>query len=179
MSSVKSRPTFISIENLPDTPLQGTLVLDAGQLQHVVERLDITALRDLSCAWEIGHAEIKGGIEAHLTVQATIEQHCIISLQPMHQQINETLTTIFLPPARLAEVEAEASLDDQMVFEELTGDSIDLVELLIQSLALVVAPFPRLPDAALPLELQQTGIIQQDNTPRKTPFKELADVLKK
>lgn len=82
------------------------------------------------------------------TLDADLGRTCVVSLEPMREEVHETFavefTTEFSEPT---EAETEADLDAP---EPLTGDFIDVADVLLEQLVLAMSPHPRKDDAVAP-----------------------------
>src|SRR5207245_9913148 len=65
----------------------------------------------------------------------------------VRRAVSEEFTLLYGPP----EVEAEAgeTVEDEIAFEPLVGNAIDVGEAVAQQFSLALPPFPRSPDASL------------------------------
>jgi hypothetical protein len=84
-------------------------------------------------------------------VSATVRQTCVVTLEPVSNEINEPIEVDFAPPradklSDLNEIEIDSDVPDEA--EPLTGNSIDLGLLATEFLILGVEPYPRKGDAA-------------------------------
>jgi hypothetical protein len=88
-------------------------------------------------------------------VSATVGQNCVVTLEPVSNEINETIDLVFSPSS--PELEPEPHKDDDKRSgrskrnldgpEPLLGDSVDLGALATEFLILGINPYPRKPDA--------------------------------
>ena len=80
-----------------------------------------------------------------------VRQTCVVTLDPVENEINETIKVDFAPPREGAgstadiEVDAAASLEE---VEPLIGNAVDLGLLATEFFILGIDPYPRRPDAA-------------------------------
>jgi uncharacterized metal-binding protein YceD (DUF177 family) len=105
--------------------------------------LGVVALRaEVAVApWATGGWRIDG------TVEATLEQTCVVSLEPVRQTVSERFTRYCAPSARMAEAEALLKADARDDLESL-GPEIDVGEMAAEAAALGIDPYPRRDDAA-------------------------------
>lgn len=118
----------------------------AAERLAIAGRLDIPALNSLTGKFRL--TPMRGGVEIRLALDAEAERTCVVSLEPMIETIHDAVTMQLL---RAYEPEADIN-DDDILREQLSGDEIDLGELLVQFLSLSLAPYPRKPDAEPLLE---------------------------
>jgi uncharacterized metal-binding protein YceD (DUF177 family) len=110
----------------------------------LARRFDLIALDRLSAAVEL----VRHGKEMFLlraTFDAEFVQSCVVTLDPVRGAVSEEFTLLLGPP----EVEAEAAgtVGDEIAFEPLVGDRVDIGEAVAQEFALALPPFPHSPDA--------------------------------
>lgn len=121
--------------------------------------LGLPALHELS-----GRFRLKGlGRRIQVTgrIKASLEQVCVVSLDPFASRLEEDVEVAFEEPrpeaarARTDEApEVEADLDQP---EELLGDKIDLGAITVEFLALGLDPYPRKPGVAFEGPPEPTG----------------------
>ncbi|MEM7270060.1 MAG: DUF177 domain-containing protein [Pseudomonadota bacterium] len=83
-------------------------------------------------------------------LSAEVEQACVVTLAPMHAQIEEVVERSFVEDAAALntdelEIDIDPEDDDP---PELLGDGIDLGAIAVEALALALDPYPRTPGAA-------------------------------
>ena len=99
----------------------------------------------------------RDGLHVGGQVRATVRQTCVVSLEPVVNEIDEAVDVDFVPPREVEkrpsnknedaeEIEIEAGAPDEP--EPLTGNSVDLGLLATEFLILGVDPYPRKQDAA-------------------------------
>jgi hypothetical protein len=149
------------IEIEADAATRAQLARPAGvdAVERLVARFDLTPRG-------------RDGLHVGGSVSATVRQTCVVSLEPLINQIEEEVDVDFAPPragARPAAHDAEDLSPEEP--EPLIGNSIDLGVLATEFLILGVDPYPRKPQAAL--EVSAAG------EPAAHPFAALADWNKK
>lgn len=91
--------------------------------------------------------EQAGGVAIDGRILAEVVQECVVTLEPVTQQIDEAVHLRVLGPGEKASDDPE-SPDDV----DAPGGVADLGESLAEQLALALDPYPRAPGAALPDE---------------------------
>jgi len=77
-------------------------------------------------------------------------QSCVVTLDPVGGAVSEEFTLLYGPPE--TEAEAGETVEDEIAFEPLVGNAIDVGEAVAQQFSLALPPFPRSPDASLDAE---------------------------
>jgi uncharacterized metal-binding protein YceD (DUF177 family) len=115
---------------------------------------DVAGLREVLSAQASLDVTPKGGGRVHVTgrVQARIGQTCVVSLDPIENDIDEAIDLIFAPPEQIPEMAAlvdEAAESDSEIPdppEPIENGMIDLGRVATDALFLAVDPYPRKPD---------------------------------
>jgi hypothetical protein len=129
------------------SPTERRAIADLGGLREVKSAsasLDITLMRE-------GRVCVVGRIKAR------IGQTCVVTLDPIENDIDEAIDLIFAPPeqipalADLVDDAAESAAEIPDPPEPIVGGTIDLGRLATDALFLAVDPYPRKPDAVFEL----------------------------
>jgi hypothetical protein len=142
----------VAVAQIPDTgmhrefdttPLQRSALAELGGLREVLSAsasLDLTLMRE-------GRVHVGG------RVRARIGQTCVVTLDPIENDIDEAIDLIFAPPEQipaLADLVDDAAESDTEIPdppEPIVDGMIDLGRLATDALFLGVDPYPRKPDA--------------------------------
>lgn len=89
-----------------------------------------------------------GGVSIEGRILAEVVQDCVVTLEPVIQQIDEAVFLRVLGPGEVASDDPEAPDDI-----EAPGGVADLGEAMSEQLALALDPYPRAPGATLPDDL--------------------------
>jgi uncharacterized metal-binding protein YceD (DUF177 family) len=90
----------------------------------------------------------QGGLRVAGRVSATVSQSCVVTLEPLANEVNEDIDLVFLPAAPVpADDQAGAREPSLGEAEPLRGGSIDLGALATEFLILGLDPYPRKPGA--------------------------------
>ncbi len=135
----------IRIDKLPATGRELKLAPDQEEREALAAFLEITAIERLEV--ELVAAPYRGGIRVQGRLQATIEQPSVVTLEPVHQDIDEQIDRVFLPgvenPRTTPGAEVFVDLEGDDLPDPLEGPEADLSDLIIESLALAIDPYPR------------------------------------
>jgi uncharacterized metal-binding protein YceD (DUF177 family) len=144
MRPPRSSPEFSRPLLTDRVPAGGSLeniTAEPAELKALAARMKLPAIHALSA--EIRATPWRGGgikLEGHIT--ADLEQVSVISLEPFRETVSLPLARYFLPPGAAA----EASEDDDA--DPIEGGVIDLGEVVAETLALDLDPYPRKPGEA-------------------------------
>jgi uncharacterized metal-binding protein YceD (DUF177 family) len=142
----------IAVLQIPDTGLHREL--EAGEATRAA-MAEVAGLREIlsaSASFEV--TPDKGG-RFHVTghVRARIGQTCVVTLDPIENDIDEPIDLIFAPPEQipiLADLVEDAAESDSEIPdppEPIENGAIDLGRLATDVLFLAIDPYPRRPDA--------------------------------
>jgi hypothetical protein len=107
----------IAVLKIPDTGLHRDIEADAAIRNAVA---DIGGLRDVVSAQASFDVTPQSGGRYHVTgqIRARIGQTCVVTLEPMESDIDESIDVIFAPPEQIPELSAlvdEAAESDQEI----------------------------------------------------------------
>ncbi|MEM7745516.1 MAG: DUF177 domain-containing protein [Pseudomonadota bacterium] len=131
----RSEPLTIDVQPSPAELADAAKFLGLTALERV--RLKARAIAEDEDCWRV---------EGRLTARAV--QACIITLEPVPQTIDEAVSRLYVPEARLEagpELDLDIEEDDPDGFDR----EIDLDTLVYESLALALDPYPRAEGAEL------------------------------
>lgn len=127
-------------------------------------RFDLVAIDRLTAMVEL----VREGPELvllHAEFQAEFVQSCVVTLDPVPGAVSERFSLLYGPPD--AE-EGAGAADEDLAFEPLSADAIDIGEAVAQEFSLVLPPFPRSADASAEIDEPACG--------RDSPFAALSSL---
>lgn len=142
----------IVVMQIPDTGLYRAFEADAAARQAMAE---IAGLREIMSASASFDLTRKSNGEVHVTgeVRARIGQTCVVTLDPIENEIEEPIDLVFAPPEQIPQLsdlvddEVESTSDIPDPPEPIVNGMIDLGRLATDALFLAIDPYPRKPDA--------------------------------
>lgn len=145
-----SVPVFVA--QIPDTGLHRDIEAGEATRDAMAEIGDLREILSASASFDVTP---KSNGRFHVTgrVQARIGQTCVVTLDPIENDIDESIDLIFAPPEQipqLADLVDEAAESDTEIPdppEPIVNGFIDLGRLATDALFLGVDPYPRRPDA--------------------------------
>lgn len=153
--STHNTPTLdaiIRIDHLPATGRELEVAPDAAALAAMAEQLRISAVEHFHATMTA--ARFRGGIRVLGRLTARIVQPSIVTFEPVTQDIDEPIDRVFLPEPDKGHktapgAEVFVDLEDDDFPDYIDGPEVDLSTLLIETLALAIEPYPRLPGESL------------------------------
>jgi len=170
--------TRLRLSALPSrAPTAFEIVPDAETTARLRDRLGLAGLRKVRLEGEIAPA---GREDWHLSARlgATVVQPCSITLDPVTTRIEEEVTRRYLADwVEPDDPEAEMPEDDDA---EALPDSVDLMRVLEESLALALPAFPRAEGAELgAIEARPPGAAPIEEEEAEKPFASLMELKRK
>jgi len=139
----------IAITDIPDGGRRFDLLADEATRVEVARIAGLRALPQLRARFDVNRHG-PDGLHVVGEVLATVGQDCVVTLEPIDNEIREKVDLIFSPPgAPVASQEGEedADLMDPDEPEPLIGGTVDLGTLATEFLIVGIDPYPRKPGA--------------------------------
>ena len=141
----------VRIDRLPATGREIRVVLDEPTRAALAEELKLAAIDSFEA--ELTVTPLRGGIRALGRLVADIVQPSVVTFEPVGQHIEEQIDRVFLPEDQAHKPtpgsEVFIDLEDDDFPDHIDGPEVDLSALLIETLALAIEPYPRLPGESL------------------------------
>jgi len=142
----------INVAHIPDTGLHRDIEAGRAAREAMAE---VAGLREILSASASLDVTPKSGGRFHVAghVRARIGQTCVVTLDPIENDIDEPIDLIFAPPeqipqlADLVDEAAESDVEIPDPPEPIVNGVIDLGRLATDALFLAIDPYPRRPDA--------------------------------
>jgi hypothetical protein len=142
----------VTVAQIPDTGLHRDIEADRAVRDAMAE---VGGLREILSASASLDVTPKSGGRVHVAghVRARIGQTCVVTLDPIENDIDEPIDLIFAPPeqipqlADLVDEAAESDVEIPDPPEPIVNGVIDLGRLATDALFLGIDPYPRRPDA--------------------------------
>jgi uncharacterized metal-binding protein YceD (DUF177 family) len=134
--------------SLHDVPLSGrhfALAADEATRAAIAKAAGLRALPRLEATFDVTRLD-SGGLHVVGRVVATVGQLCVVSLDPIENEVDESVDLTFVPGAAAAPGSDALSVADEAP-EPLRGDTIDLGAIATEFLILGIDLYPRKPDA--------------------------------
>jgi hypothetical protein len=135
-------------DDVPETGLHLDLVADEATRTAVAAVAGLRGLPRLAATFDV--ARQGGGLKVTGEVAATVEQTCVVTLEPMTSDLLEPIDLAFVPPRagdRADETEEELDPGAADEPESLVDGVADLGVVATEFLLLAIDPYPRKPGA--------------------------------
>jgi Large ribosomal RNA subunit accumulation protein YceD len=142
----------VTVAHIPDTGLHRDIEAGPAAREAMAE---VAGLREILSASASLDVTPESGGRFHVAgrVRARIGQTCVVTLDPIENDIDEPIDLIFAPPeqipqlADLVDEAAESDVEIPDPPEPIKNGVIDLGRLATDALFLAIDPYPRRPDA--------------------------------
>ena len=148
--TASSRPWSVPVrlDEIPETGLHVDLEADEGVRTAVAAAAGVNDVAQLQAGFDlVRHG--RDGLHVVGTVSARVHQTCVVTLDPIENEIEESVDLVFVPPSALGPVAHEVNLGAEAVEppEPLVDGVIDLGAVATEFFILGIDPYPRKPDA--------------------------------
>jgi len=146
-------------DDVPETGLHLDLVADEATRAAVAGVAGVNGLPRLAARFDL--VRQGGGLKVTGEIAATIEQTCVVTLEPMTSEVREPVDLAFVAARGEERVqEAEEDLDPgaEEEPEPLVDGVADLGVLATEFLLLAIDPYPRKPGAVFDAPVSQTEL---------------------
>lgn len=135
----------VAVEDVAETGARFDLVADAETRATVARVAGLRDLPRLEANFEVKrHGE---GLHVTGRVAATVGQACVVTLEPLVNEVEEEIDLLFVPPPAAPPEGEETGDDVGDDAEPLIGGTVDLGALAAEFLILGIDPYPRKPGA--------------------------------
>ncbi|MBZ0146021.1 MAG: DUF177 domain-containing protein [Pseudorhodoplanes sp.] len=142
--SVWSHP--ISIDDVPERGIHVDLVADEAARAEIAKVADLRDLPRLAASFDITR-EGTDALRIAGEVSATVGQNCVVTLEPIENEVSEGIDLLFASRAKgsIGDSEGKITLDfnDPDSTEPLREGAIDLGAVATEFLLLGIDPYPR------------------------------------
>lgn len=134
-------------DDVPDTGLHRDLAADEATRAAVAALAGVRALPRFTASFDV--VPLGDGLKVTGEVAATVDQTCVVTLEPMTSELREPIDLVFVAPGAGAPPdETAADIDPAADETEFLVDGVaDLGAVATEFLLLAIDPYPRKPDA--------------------------------
>ena len=145
----------VRLEDVPDTGLHFDLVADEHVRADLAALAGVLDLPRLEAAIDV--VRHRNGLRATGRVTATVGQTCVVTLEPMENQLEEFIDVVFAPPSAEDQEDQNASFETDEPPEALADGTADIGALAAEFLLLGIDPYPRKPGAEFTPPPEESG----------------------
>jgi uncharacterized metal-binding protein YceD (DUF177 family) len=156
----------VMVAQIPDTGLHRDVEADAAARKAIAELAGLREILSARASFDVT-PESGGRFQITGHVTARVGQTCVVTLDPIENDIDEPIDLTFAPPEQIPaladlvddDVESDVEIPDPP--GPIIGGAIDLGRLATDALLLGIDPYPRKPGAAF--EPQVTAADPEDH----------------
>jgi uncharacterized metal-binding protein YceD (DUF177 family) len=139
------RPWSVRLDesDVPETGRHVDLVADAETRAAIAELAEVVSLPRVIAEFDVARYG-RGGLRVVGRVSATVEQTCVVTLEPIESVIDEPIDLVFAPAVSAGVGEVEMTPDAP---DELVDGAVDLGAIATEFLILGIDPYARKADA--------------------------------
>ncbi|MEN3288449.1 MAG: hypothetical protein V7634_2749 [Bradyrhizobium sp.] len=152
------RTAPVLVAQIPDAGLHREIEADSATRRAIAEAAGLREVVSAQAAFDLA---LKRDGKVHVTgrVRAQVGQDCVVTLDPIENQIDEPVDLIFAPPDQIRDMadlvdddpDGDAEVPDPP--EPIENGQIDLGRIAADALFLGVDPYPRKPGAVFESEI--------------------------
>ncbi len=136
----------LAASEVPDGGRHLDLLAGEGVRAAIARLAGLAALPRLEASFDVTPRG-RGGLHVIGRVSATVGQLCVVTLEPIENEVEEPIDVVFAPGAAPSLVDREIEVTDEDVPETLVDGTVDLGAIATEFLLLGVDPYPRKPGA--------------------------------
>lgn len=158
----------VLVAQVPETGLHQVLDTTAAQRERLAAAAGVNAMPQAEASFDVVPAA-NGRFRVTGRVRARVEQTCVVTLDPVENEVDEPVDVEFAPPSQIPasarSVQKEEGEDAEIPDppEPIVGGAIDLGRLATEFLVLGIDPYPR-----------KTGVVfvapEAQKDPEEHPF---------
>ena len=143
--------SLVVVSQIPERGLHRELDADEAQRNAMAESAGLRGVLSAHATFDVTAGK-DGCFYVTGRVRARIEQTCVVTLDPIENDIDEPIDLTFAPPEQIPQLagladDAEADNNEADPPEPIINGVIDLGRLAADALFLGIDPYPRKPDA--------------------------------
>jgi hypothetical protein len=137
----------VAVEDVPELGEHFDLTADSQVRAAIAKAAGLRDLTRLEANFDVNRQ--RGGLRVVGRIAATVGQTCVVTLEPVANEVAEDVDLLFAPQASVAESGGAAIRPEGSKYdvEPLIGEVVDLGALATEFLVLGLDPYPRKPGA--------------------------------
>jgi uncharacterized metal-binding protein YceD (DUF177 family) len=142
----------VIVDQIPEIGLSRDLVADQATREAMAGIAGLRGIFSARATFDVT-PESRGRVRVTGKLNARIGQTCVVTLDPIENEIDETIDLMFVPSDQMVERayreddEGEGAVEAEGQFEPIENGVIDLGRLATDVLYLAIDPYPRKPGA--------------------------------
>lgn len=148
MSANRPWSVPVRLDEVPEDGLHMDIEADAAERAAVAAAAGVNEVMQLTAAFDVARHG-RDGLRVVGTVSARVRQTCVVTLDPVENDIEEQIDLVFVSPSALGPTGSEVNLGAEAADppETLIEGVVDLGNVAAEFLMLGIDPYPRKPGA--------------------------------
>jgi hypothetical protein len=137
-----------AVQDIPEDGSSVERTASLAECEAVARALDLLGCKSLTARYTLSR---RGGGHVHLsgTVRAEVEQSCVVTLEPLLNEVQESFSVDYWPEGEMPEpTGGEVDMSDQPDLEPIVAGRIEVGNVVFQAVANGIDLFPRKPGVA-------------------------------
>ena len=147
-SSTRPWSVPVRLDEIPETGLHVDLEADQGVRTAIATAAAVNDVPQLVAGFDVSRHG-RDALRVVGTISARVCQTCVVTLDPIENEIEENVDLVFAPPSALGPMADEVNLGVEALEppEPLVDGVVDLGAVAAEFLVLAIDPYPRKPGA--------------------------------
>ena len=152
MANNSAKPAWsvpVSLSEIPEGGKHFDLIADETTRAAVAALAGLRSLPRLQASFDVTRYG-QGGLKVDGEVSATVGQNCVVTLDPLDNEVREEINLVFAPPRQRGGKHDDGDEIDILDLNEpepMDREGVDLGVLATEFLMVGIDPYPRKPDA--------------------------------
>lgn len=166
----------VNVADIDSEPREYRLTGQARELLQLVDRFKIVSLENLEADVSVKKISDPKAVQISGKVKSHLVQRCGVTLQDVPENIDESFNLLLVSPETADafdedELYADPEAPDYDAFE---GDSVPLGEIIVQTVAVMMNPYPRAPGAEVKPLVGEGVTVNEEPLKKPSPFEVLS-----
>ena len=146
----------LRLDDVPETGRRFDLWADEPARAAIARVAGLPGIERLKAGFDVARYG-SDGLRVAGDVSATVRQTCVVTLEPMTNEISESVDLLFAAQARRSGLDGDFDAARHDPPEPLVNGTVDLAAIAVEFLMLGIDPYPRKPDAAFQATADEDG----------------------
>jgi uncharacterized metal-binding protein YceD (DUF177 family) len=147
---------LVPVTQIPDSGLHREIVADEATRAAMAQAAGVRGMPSAHASFDLSPRS-GSRVQVRGRVQARVAQTCVVTLEPLENDIDEEVDLIFAPVEQIPELAEPADSDEDFEMvdppEPIENGAIDLGRLATDMIYLAIDPYPRKPGAVFEHEV--------------------------
>jgi len=172
MSADYSLDLTLAAAEIEREPRRYTLSATEDELKVLAERFGLVVMKSLDAVVTVQAEGADNEIIVSGTIKSDLVQRCIASLKEVPETVDTDFTLLLVDPDTANRLDADESYLDPEApeYDALEGDKVDIGEIVAQTIAVSMNPYPRADGASVEVGNKAYVTVDEPELEKKNPF---------